>query len=121
MKHYHPTPIDHTSPWATEENFWLEGPNFYRAHMARDARMSFPDTVGTLEGEEIIDALRNAPRWDSVVFSDKSMSVEGDRMILRYHASARRYDMPAYEATCKTVYFRDTGRLLLTEHVQRAA
>ena len=115
-------PVPRTGPWATEENFWLEGPDFYRARMATDAAMWFPDRAAPLKGEAIIDALQNAPRWERVRFSDKSMTVEDDRITLRYHAVARRNGRDAYAADCETTYLRDsTGLLRLVEHRQRAA
>jgi hypothetical protein len=113
-----PGPLDHTSPWATEENFWLEGPNFYRAHMTRDAVMSFPPPVGELRGDDIIESLRNTPRWEAVRFSDQQMKVEPGRIVLRYHATARRFGADVYEAECETVYRHDAGGLLLAAHRQ---
>ena len=113
-------PLAHTSPWATEENFWLEGPNFYRAHMAKDAEMWFPDRPSPLKGDEILDALKTAPRWEAVVFSHQSMMVSQDRITLRYHATAQTDGQDVYDAHCTTVYLHDAGGLRLIEHRQRA-
>ena len=113
-------PLAHTSPWATEENFWLEGPDFYRAHLADDAAMYFPDRPGPLRGDAILDALKNEPRWDAVVFTKQDMAVDDDRITLRYHATARREGRDAYSAHCTTIYLRDAGGLKLVEHHQRA-
>ena len=112
-------PLAHTSPWAVEENFWLEGPDFYRAHMAEDAVMWFPDQPGPRRGEEILDALRNVPRWESVAFSDQQMEVDDDRVTLRYTATARQDGAAVYSAQCVTIYQRDAGGLRLSEHRQR--
>lgn len=114
------TLADHTGLWATEEDFWLEGPDFYRANLARDAVMSFPDAAGTLSGEAIMRSLENAPRWGGVAFSDQKVEVDGDKVTLRYHAVARRDGQADYEADCQTVYSRDAGGYVLTSHVQRA-
>lgn len=113
-------PLAHTSPWAVEENFWLEGPNFHRAHIAEEAEMQFPDRAGPLRGTAILDALKNVPRWESVTFADQQMSVDGDRITLRYRATARAEGEDAYSAHCTTVYRRDPGGLKLVEHHQRA-
>lgn len=113
-------PLDHTSPWALEENFWLEGPAFYRAHMSENAEMWFPDRPEALKGEQILAALENAPRWESVVFDDQQMEVIDDRVTLRYHATAQRDGQDDYHAHCTTTYVRDPGGLKLVEHHQRA-
>lgn len=114
-------PLAHTSPWATEENFWLEGPDFYRAHMVDDAEMWFPDRKEPRRGDEILDALRNVPRWESVQFSDQEMEVDDARVTLRYTATARRDGQDEYTAHCTSIYKRDAGGLKLIEHHQRAA
>lgn len=114
-------PVAHTSPWAMEENFWLEGADFYRANMADGAEMWFPDRSEPRRGQEILDALRNAPRWEAVVFTDKTMDVDGARVTLRYTATARRDGQDVYAAECVTVYARTPGGLRLVEHRQRKA
>ena len=113
-------PLAHTSPWATEENFWLEGPNFYRAHMAENAEMWFPDRREPLRGAEILDALENVPRWEAVRFDHQQMDVVDDRITLRYHATARRDGQDDYSAHCVSTYRRDSGGLKLIDHRQRA-
>lgn len=113
-------PLAHTSPWALEENFWLEGPTFYRAHMTEDAEMWFPDRPEALKGEQILDALQNAPRWESVRFDHQQMDVGDDRITLRYRATAQRDGQDAYRAHCTTTYVREPGGLKLVEHHQRA-
>ena len=113
-------PLAHTSPWAIEENFWLEGPDFYRAHLGENAEMWFPDRSAPLKGEAILDALKNVPRWEAVVFSHQDMVVADDRITLRYRATARREGSAAYKAHCTTTYLRDSGVLRLIEHRQRA-
>lgn len=113
-------PLAHTSPWALEENFWLEGPAFYRAHMTRDAEMWFPDRPGALKGQKILDALENTPRWEGVVFDHQKLEVADDRITLRYHATARRDGQDDYTAHCTTTYVREPDGLKLAEHHQRA-
>lgn len=115
------TSPDHAGLWAMEEDFWLEGPAFYRAHMAPDAVMSFPDAVGTLKGEKIVQALENAPRWGGVRFSAQKMEVEGDKVVLHYHATARRDGQTDYEADCQSVYVSDPGGFVLSSHIQHTA
>jgi hypothetical protein len=112
--------LAHTSPWALEENFWLEGPAFYRAHMAEDAAMWFPGRPEPVKGKQILDGLRNAPRWESVVFDRQEIEVADDRVTLRYRATARRDGQDDYTAECITTYEHDPGGLRLVEHRQRA-
>lgn len=113
-------PLAHTSLWAMEENFWLEGEDFYRAHLAEDAAMWFPGQKEPRRGAAIVDALRNAPRWEAVAFSDQEMEVDGDRVTLRYTATARRDGQDVYTARCVSTYRRTVAGMLLAEHRQRA-
>ena len=53
-----------TDFWDLEKHFWTEGKGFYRDNMARNAIMVFPAPVGLLSGQEIIDGLDGAPRWE---------------------------------------------------------
>ncbi len=106
------------SLWAEEENFWLEGPDFYRAHMVPDAVMDFPEPTGLLKGEQVLNALENAPRWDSVSFFDRDVEKLGNKARLAYRAEGKRDGVAAYVAKCESVYVKSAGDWLLTCHKQ---
>lgn len=56
--------------WNMEQSFWLDGVDFYESSVAPEARMVFQSPVGILAGEQIVEGLRQAPRWSSVDFHD---------------------------------------------------
>ena len=92
--------------WKTEQGFWLDGPAFYEANMAPEALMVFPAPVGILKGPAILEGLRGAPRWQSVVLSEKHLVSLGDTMALAYHATAKRDGAEPYAAHCSSTYVR---------------
>lgn len=97
-----------TDLWALERRFWLEGVAVYEAHLAPDARLVFPWPTGVLEREAVLDALRGAPRWQSVVFDARQVLALGDDgVLLLYAARARQHaEDEAYEALCTSAYRR---------------
>lgn len=104
--------------WAEEENFWLEGPDFYRANMVPDAVMEFPEPTGTLKGPQILAALENAPRWEKVVFFDRSREMLGNKVRLTYRAEGWQNGEAIYVAKCDSTYVKMGGEWLLTHHRQ---
>lgn len=106
------------SLWAEEENFWLEGPDYFRAHMDRDAVMYFPEPTGMLRGTQILDALENAPRWDNVIFFNRSVETAADKVRLVYRAEASQIGGRSYVAQCESIYEKDAGDWKLTCHRQ---
>ena len=50
--------------WALEQDFWLDGGDMYRRHLADEALMVFPGM--TLTKPQTIDSLLTVPRWTSV-------------------------------------------------------
>ena len=104
--------------WADEENFWLEGPDFYRAHMVLDAVMYFPEPTGILKGEQVLAALENAPRWDSVSFFDRHVEALGNKVRLTYRAEGKRDSAPSYIAKCESTYVKMGGDWYLACHKQ---
>ncbi|MBV7407599.1 nuclear transport factor 2 family protein [Maritimibacter sp. DP1N21-5] len=104
--------------WGEEENFWLEGPDYYRAHMVPDAVMSFPEPTGLLKGEQVLAALENAPRWDRVVFFDKTRETLGNKVRLTYRAEGWKDGAASYLARCESTYVKMGGDWLLASHKQ---
>ncbi len=107
--------------WPVERRFWLDGPDFYAKRMMAEARMIFPPPTGILAGAEVLDALRQAPRWRSVAFGETSQAKAGETVVLAYRAEAERAGSPPYVAYCSSAYVRDGGVWKLLSHQQTPA
>ena len=110
--------MDFGSFWEMEKSFWLDGPEFYEESMASDARMVFPAPVGILAGKQIVEGLKQAPRWKSVDFEDKTETALGDTVVLAYGATGRREDGDPYSALCASTSVKSDGNWVLLAHQQ---
>ena len=104
--------------WAEEEEFWLSGPDFYRAHMVPDAVMYFPEPTGILKGEQVLAALEAAPRWGRVTFFDTDLEALGNKVRLTYRAEAQREGSDVHVSKCESTYVKMEGAWLLACHKQ---
>jgi Domain of unknown function (DUF4440) len=104
--------------WESEKSFWLDGRDFYRKRMSGNALMVFPKPVGILRGDEIVEGLKGAPRWQSVDFDKKAVTKMGDAIILAYEAAGRREGSGRYSALCCSTYIRERGEWRLLAHQQ---
>lgn len=110
--------MDYEKLWEMERSFWLDGPDFYESSMASDARMVFPMPVGILAGGEIVEGLRQGPRWKSVDFDDKTATHSGETVVLAYKATGKRDGDEPYAALCGSTYVREVGEWRLLAHQQ---
>jgi Domain of unknown function (DUF4440) len=110
--------MDLSKLWEMEKRFWLDGSEFYECSMASDARMVFPSPVGILEGNKIVEGLKQGPRWESVDFENKSEAHLGDTAVLAYQATGRRADGDSYCALCGSTYVKNDGNWVLLAHQQ---
>ena len=106
------------SLWEREQRFWLDGSDFYREHMTRNALMVFPKPVGILKGDEVLQSLKGAPRWKSVDLDRRSIAEAGDTTVLAYEATGLREGGEPYSALCCSTYVKDGGRWKLLAHQQ---
>lgn len=107
--------------WKVETGFWLDGPKFYDEHMISAAQMVFPDPVGILKGREILNGLKEAPRWASVEMVEKSkLSLEGT-LVLAYRATGKREGETSYVALCSSTYVHRDEVWNLISHQQTPA
>jgi len=104
--------------WEIEEGFWLDGPQFYQEHMFPGAHMTFPDPVGILKGEAILNGLKDAPRWEAVDMEEKTDLKVGDTVVLAYRATGRREGDTPYRALCSSTYVFRHQAWKLVSHQQ---
>lgn len=103
--------------WRMENRFWLDGPEFYKANMAAEAVMVFAG-VGVMQGEAILDGLRQAPRWNEVEMDGQASAALGETSVLSYRATARREGEEPYRAVCSSTYVRRGDDHVLLAHHQ---
>jgi hypothetical protein len=103
--------------WKVEEEFWRGDAGYYEEALAPHATMVLPAPAGIMDRVNTVQAIRNAPRWQSVEFRDRrSLSAAGQTRILVYRVLAKRsQDQASYEALCSSVYIqvKNTWQLLL--------
>jgi len=104
--------------WEMERRFWLDGPDFHAAHMARQAVMVFPPPAGILARSESLAGLADAPRWRSVDMEETSAAGLGATVVLAYRVLARRDGEDTYRALCSSTYVRSRGAWGLLSHHQ---
>jgi hypothetical protein len=86
--------------------------------MASDARMVFPSPVGILAGNEILEGLKQGPRWQSVDFEEETETRLGATTVLAYKATAKRDNEDPYIALCASTYVKNDGKWVLLAHQQ---
>jgi hypothetical protein len=90
--------------WEMETQFWKAGKDFYRAHLAQQALMVFPQPIGVLDRTAILASI-SGPRWTSVEFSRQhSIRPEPHVAILTYVAEARGAAATGYRTFAVSVY-----------------
>lgn len=104
--------------WKIEESLWTSGKEGFRSAMAEDAVMIFPPPSGILQGPKIIDGLEEAPRWRTVEMTERSITRQGDFILIAYRASAERDGLPIYEAYCSSTYIATGTGWQILHHQQ---
>jgi len=86
--------------------------------MAKDCTMVF-GPMGIMKRTEIIESLREAPRWSHVIMSAKTGNLHDEAIaVLAYHARAEQKAGAHYEAFCTSTYVRENGHWRLVQHQQ---
>ncbi|MBA4492671.1 nuclear transport factor 2 family protein [Paracoccus sp. S1E-3] len=104
--------------WKLEEAWWLRGAAEAARHMAPNCIMVFPE--GLLQGQEIIDGLAQATRWDGVTMTDRRVAESDDVVVLAYRAEALRTGTPPRRVLCSSAWVRLGGWRLIA-HQQTLA
>ncbi|MGR3320684.1 MAG: nuclear transport factor 2 family protein [Pseudooceanicola sp.] len=105
--------------WQVEEILWTGGTDAFRKRLDRECLMAFPG-VGVLEGDEILDSLKDAPRWQSVEMDDRHSTGDEDVIVLSYRAVAIRDGDAPYNALCTSTWRRTAKGWRLLQHQHSA-
>jgi len=113
--------MDEQVIWALEEQFWLKGQSFYAQRLDPACVMAFPG-IGLMRATEVLDSLKQAPRWASVEMLDRSTGHPGDQLVvLGYTATAQRDGREPYRCYCTSTYRYDGEGWMLIQHQQTLA
>lgn len=108
--------------WEVERKLWLGGPEAFRAWVAADCLMVFPEPAGILAGPAILDSLAAAPRWQRVEIRSQTLRRGGDAVaVLAYRVEAARPAGEPYRALCSSTYVSEAGAWWLVQHQQTPA
>jgi hypothetical protein len=104
--------------WSSERRLWLEGINAYKELMTTECVMAF-GPMGVMGPEDIIEALRKAPRWTDVEMAGQTKAVQAENVVvIAYRARSTRPDADPYEAICTSTYVRVDGHWRIAQHQQ---
>ena len=104
--------------WTLERRLWTEGVVAYQELMATHCTMVF-GPMGIMKRTDVIDSLRRAPRWSSVIMSDKTENIHGEAVaVLAYHARAEQEGGTLYKAFCTSTYVQEDGHWRIAQHQQ---
>ena len=104
--------------WSIEKALWLGGANAYEQHMAPECIMVFPAPAGIMTGPDILKAVRQAPRWDSVEFDQQHTSILGTNACLLAYVGRGLRGTDTYEAFCSSSYRRRPQGWAIVQHQQ---
>jgi hypothetical protein len=105
--------------WEVERSLWLKGGEAFRAWVAPDCVMVFPEPAGILSGEGIVDSVARAPRWQRLAISAPVLRRTGTAaVVLAYRAEAHRGVGEPHRALCSSAYVHDAGDWWLVQHQQ---
>jgi hypothetical protein len=108
--------------WQMERDFWLEGPDVFEERLAAECLMVLPG-VGTLDRQQVIESLHNAPRWTDVEMHAQREAVVGNTVaVLAYEAIGRRESATPYRTACTSTYVLEHHRAWrMVQHQQTPA
>jgi hypothetical protein len=75
--------------------------------------------MGIMQRDEVIESMREAPRWTDVEFNDRSeVRYEPVTVVLAYRARATRDKGGTYEAICTSTYISQGRHWRVAQHQQ---
>ena len=113
--------MDSKTAWTAEERLWLEGAGAYDELLDPACLMVFPG-IGALRAAAILEAVRAAPRWQSVRIEDGTLARPGEALVvLAYRAEGRRPGAAPYRCLCTSVYRAAGTAWKIVQHQQTPA
>ena len=103
-----------------EEQFWLEGAEYYAANLSPAALMVFPEPAGVRVKDEIESSISAGPRWSDVALEEhRLMQLNEGAAVVTYKATARRNgEAEPYVTRASSAYVHDGRRWKLAFHQQ---
>lgn len=113
--------MDEQAIWAFEKRLWLEGSSVYDDLLDPACLMAFPG-MGVMQATDVVDSVKQAPRWASVEMTGRSVGRASDSVIvLGYTAEGKRDGAEPYRCFCTSTYRADGERWKLVQHQQTVA
>lgn len=104
--------------WQNERRLWIEGVEAYEELMWTECIMAF-GPMGIMRNEQIVESLREAPRWSHVEITNEVRTTPAENFaLLVYNAKGTRDGVDPYEAICTSSYVCVDGYWWLTHHQQ---
>ncbi len=106
--------------WEVERSLWLGGPAAFRAWVAADCVMVFPEPAGILTGAAILEGLAAAPRWErGRLRGDRWCAAPATRRRCSPTAPRRRgRTAPRIARSAASSYVQQAGDWWLVQHQQ---
>lgn len=102
-----------------EEQFWKGDRKFYKENLTKDSFMIFPDPIGILKKDLIVESIATSQRWSRVDFEDIHISNLSEGVVLLvYRAEAMREDGSEYKAYASSIYIMTGDKWKLHFHQQ---
>ncbi|NIZ08550.1 nuclear transport factor 2 family protein [Pseudooceanicola sp. HF7] len=102
--------------WNEERTLWTSGVDSFAERITPFCLMAFPG-AGILKGKEILEGLKEAPRWTSVKMLGKRVSEHHGAAVLAYRAQAvRARTAELYECWCTSCWVVRRGRWQMIQH-----
>ena len=103
--------------WTIEELLWTGGTDTYRTRLAPGCMMAFHG-LGVLQGEEILESLKDAPRWQSVEMTARHTSETDGIVVISYVATGYRDGDAPHRVLCTSTWRRTGNGWRLVQHQQ---
>ena len=106
---------DEDDIWTIEDLLWTGGTDAFRNRLSPACLMAFPG-IGVLQGEQIMDSLKQAPRWQSVSMEGRHKAETDGVAVLGYVATGLRDGDAPYHAQCTSTWVRSAQGWRLVQH-----
>jgi hypothetical protein len=102
-----------------EKGFWLQGADYYRAHVDGDCLLAFTEMTGIHSNEEIAAMNPGAGAWRAAELDPKGcISLGDDAAVITYEVSAARSAGEPYRAVVSSGYVRRGEEWKMAFHQQ---